>query len=107
MINSKVGSLKKDLKEDSCKVWVSAKTGAGLDLLCEVIATQLHGAIIEEEVYIPPSEAKLRARLYQLGAVVKELLSDEGGWFMQLRLTAAQKQQLFTANAKSSPTDTD
>ncbi|CDZ76157.1 GTP-binding protein HflX [Legionella massiliensis] len=84
-----------DWQEDSCKVWLSAKTGEGLDLLCEVIATQLEGAIIEEEIYVAPSDAKLRAKLYQLAAIVSERASDEGGWYLKIKLTQAQKAHLF------------
>lgn len=87
---------KTDITEDSCKVWLSAKTGAGLDLLREAIATQLHGAIIEEEIFIAASEAKLRAKLYQLDAVLKETLCDEGGWRLKVRLTQEQRRRLFT-----------
>lgn len=84
-----------DMQETNCKVWVSAKTGAGLDLLREAIATQLHGAIIEEEVFLAVSEAKLRAQLYQLDAVLNESICEEGGWLLKIRLTSAEKQRLF------------
>jgi GTP-binding protein HflX len=60
------------------KCGYQAKSGAGLDLLSEAIATQLHGKISEETLLIKPSEAKLRAKLYQLDAVLQERPSDEG-----------------------------
>jgi GTPase len=87
-----------DMQEDSCKVWISAKTGAGLDLLRELIAIQLQGAIIEEEIFIKASEAKLRAKLYQLNAVLEEKVCDEGGWLLRIKLTQAQRMCLFTEN---------
>lgn len=85
---------KLDRQDDSCKVWLSAKTGAGLDLLREAIATQLHGAIIEEEIFIATSEAKLRAQLYQMDAVISETPEEEG-WRLKIKLTQAQRQRLF------------
>ncbi len=90
-----------DQQEDSCKVWVSAKTGAGLDLLCQAISTQLHGNISEEDVFIAPSEAKLRAKLYQLDAVIAETPIDEGGWTMKIKLTRAQRLRLFSPKGSS------
>jgi GTP-binding protein HflX len=80
---------------EGCKVWLSAKTGAGLELLKEAIVTQLHGVIIEEEVFIDPSQAKLRAKLYSLDAVLNERDAENGGWFLTVKLTQAQKQRLF------------
>lgn len=94
---------KVDWQEDSCKVWVSAKTGAGLELLCEAIVTQLQGAMIEEDIFISPSQAKLRAKLYQLAAIINETPSDDGGWHLKVKLTQAQKAQLFSSKTRDLP----
>ncbi|HAT6363544.1 TPA: GTPase HflX [Legionella pneumophila] len=85
-----------DYTEDSCKVWLSATTGAGLDLLKEAIATQLHGTILIEDVVIKPGQAKLRAQLYQLGAVLKESVDENGDWLMKIRITIDQKRRLLS-----------
>lgn len=86
-----------DYNEDSCKVWISAASNQGLDLLKEAIAAQLHGTVLIEEIMLKPTQAKLRAQLYQLGSVLAESLSDEGNWQLKIRITAAQKQILFRA----------
>ncbi|HAT2066487.1 TPA: ribosome rescue GTPase HflX [Legionella pneumophila] len=85
-----------DYTEDACKVWLSATTGAGLDLLKEAIATQLHGMILIEDIVIKPGQAKLRAQLYQLGAVLKESVDENGDWLMKIRITADQKRRLLS-----------
>lgn len=84
-----------DYTEGSCKVWLSATSGAGLGLLKEAIATQLHGTILIEDIVIKPNQAKLRAQLYQLGAVLKEYVDDNGDWLMRIRITVDQKRRLF------------
>ncbi|MBA2651215.1 MAG: GTPase HflX [Tatlockia sp.] len=84
-----------DQHEDSCKIWVSAKTGAGLELLREAMATQLLGTTIEEDITIKPDEAKLRAKLYQLDAVISESNSEEGGWHLKIKLSKTQRARLF------------
>ncbi|MBA2710922.1 MAG: GTPase HflX [Tatlockia sp.] len=86
-----------DQHEESCKVWLSAKTGAGINLLRDAIAIKLSGSIIEEEVQLSPSEAKLRAKLYQLEAVISEKPNEEGGWHLKIKLSQAQKARLFSA----------
>ncbi|HAZ7574316.1 GTPase HflX [Legionella sp. PATHC032] len=87
---------KVDYAEGSSKVWLSATTGAGLDLLKEAIATQLHGTILIENIVIKPGQAKLRAQLYQLGAVLKESVDENGDWLMKIRITVDQKRRLLS-----------
>lgn len=91
---------KLDEQEGSCKIWVSAATGAGLDLLREAIATQLHGTIVDEEIELSALDAKLRAHLYAIGAVQSETPTDEGGWCIHIRMSQAEKQQLLKNSLK-------
>ena len=86
---------KLDIQENSCKVWLSAHTGAGIELLLEAIATRLHGTILQEDVYISGEHAKLRAQLYQINAVLGEAINEDGGWNLTIRLTREQKESLF------------
>ncbi|CAM2732543.1 ribosome rescue GTPase HflX [Legionella worsleiensis] len=87
---------KMDLNEGACKVWLSAATGQGLDLLKEAIAAQLYGCVLIEDVIIKSTQAKLRAQLYQLGSVISESINAEGDWELKIRITANQKQRLFS-----------
>lgn len=86
-----------DVNAQWCKVWISAAANIGLDLLKEAISTQLHGAVLIEDVVLKGSQAKLRAQLYQLDAVLHESLNEEGDWLLKIRITKAQKQRLFVA----------
>ena len=81
--------------DERCTVWVSSVTGAGLDLLRDAIVSQLFGEAVEASIVLQPQEAKLRAQLYALGAVVDEVLLDEGGWRLTVRLNADEQQRLF------------
>ncbi len=86
---------KLDHEDNTCKVWVSSKTGAGLELLRDAIITQLHGDVIEEDIVLAVGEAKLRAQLYELGAVLSETLIDEGGWKLKIRINSDERQRLL------------
>lgn len=90
---------KLDQQEDTCKVWLSAKSGEGLDLLIRAIATQLHGISVEETVILGPEQARLRAQLYQLGAVKEEVSNEDGGWQLTINMTQNQKQRLFASSS--------
>ncbi len=84
-----------DYQDTSCKVWISAASNLGLDLLKEAIAAQLHGTILTEELLLKPTQAKLRAQLYELGSVITERVTEEGDWLVQIRISEAQKQRLL------------
>lgn len=86
---------KMEEQEGNYKIWLSAKTGKGLALLREAIATTLQGAIVEEEVWIPIEKAELRAALYKMKAVLAESV-EEKGWCLQVRLTQEQKRRLWS-----------
>lgn len=91
---------KLDMQEHTCKVWLSAHSGAGIDLLLEGIATRLHGSIVQEEIYVSVEQARLRARLYQINAVLAESIHEDGGWNLTIKLTREQKDSLFGASLK-------
>ncbi|HJU26298.1 MAG TPA: GTPase HflX, partial [Rhodanobacteraceae bacterium] len=65
------------------RVWVSAATGEGLDLLREAIGERLSGARVQAEVRLPPEAGRLRAKLIELGAVADERY-DEQGWTLAI-----------------------
>lgn len=79
------------------KVWLSARTGEGLDLLKEAIVSQLHGAMLIEDVLLNSSQAKLRAQLYQMGSVLSESINEEGQWLLTIRISKSEKQRLFSS----------
>lgn len=86
---------KADCQEGKCKVWISAASNFGLDLLKETISSQLHGAILIEDVVLRATQAKLRAQLYDLGAVLSESHTEDGDWLLKIRITQEQKHRLF------------
>ncbi len=77
------------------RVFVSATTGAGLDLLREAIASLLHADVVEDELLLPPSAARLRARLFELNAVRAEKVEADGGLRLWVRLPYARLADLY------------
>jgi len=64
-------------------VWLSAASGAGLDLLRQAISERLAGARVHAELRLPPRAGRLRARLIEIGAVKSERY-DEDGWCLDI-----------------------
>ncbi len=76
------------------KVWVSAVTGAGLDLLEEAITEILGSDMLDKTLVIPPSLARLRAQLYEREAVLSEKVADDGCFAMHVRMPKSDWKQL-------------
>lgn len=80
--------------EERHRVWVSARQGLGLELLRGALGEALQLRHIAGELRIAPQDARLRARLHELGAVRAEQ-ADEHGWLLQVDLALADAQRLF------------
>ncbi len=75
------------------RVWLSAATGEGMDLLHQAIAAQLDQGLISGELRLPLSAGKLHARLQSLGAI-REQSVDEHGWRLEISLPLADVRRL-------------
>ena len=80
------------------KVWLSAHTGEGVELLLAAIAERLSLMHQRCRIDLPASNGKLRANLYQKSVVKQEYIGDDGSISLELELSAAdfgwlQKQQ--------------
>jgi GTP-binding protein HflX len=76
------------------RVWLSACSGAGLDLLRAALTERLMGQRVEGWMRLDPDEARLRAQLFELGAVVGERIGSDGGSLLELRLPRAIFERL-------------
>lgn len=77
------------------QLWVSAKTGAGMDLLLESIFEHLFGDPLYRSLCLSPIEGKLRAQLYKIEAVLHERVDEQGNWLLSVRISKADFIRLF------------
>lgn len=75
------------------RVWLSARSGAGLDGLRRCLANRFAAARLRAELALAPSQGQLRARLHALDAVAGEHV-DEAGWHLRLDLPLSTANQL-------------
>jgi GTP-binding protein HflX len=68
------------------RVWLSAATGAGIDILLASIAEYLHRDLVRGTVRLAVSQARLRALLYERAGVRSERSLDDGGWEMEVEM---------------------
>ncbi len=76
------------------RAFVSALEGSGLDDLVEAIQERLSGGRIRRWIHLDGTDARLRARLFEMGAVSEERLDDGGGWELHVDLPVAQARRL-------------
>ena len=79
------------------RVWLSAATGAGTDLLLEAVAELVGDDMVEEKLELSPDQGRLRAALYRLGAVEQETHGDDGSAHLSVRLPRADWDRLMAA----------
>ena len=77
------------------RVWLSAASGAGLDLLLQAIAELVGQDMVSEDLYLDPKEGSLRAALYSMGAVEMEDYGDDGVAHLSVRLPRADWNRLM------------
>jgi GTP-binding protein HflX len=73
---------------------VSAVNGQGLDLLREAIPQRLGGERVHRWIKLAPQDARLRAQLFELGAVDEERVTDAGGWRLHVDLAREAAERL-------------
>ncbi len=68
------------------RVWLSAQTGVGCELLLEAIGECLAEQMFHENMRIPPQLGRLQGALYRLNAVQAENFDELGNWLLDVRL---------------------
>ena len=68
------------------RVWLSSHSGAGMDLLIDAIRGVFDADQARGRIHMEAAEARLRARLYDLDAVLEDSEAGDGGWDLVISL---------------------
>lgn len=77
------------------RVWVSAQEKTGIPDLEMAIAELLGQDIVQRSLVLSPQDARVRAQLYKLKAIVSERIDDEGNYHLIVRMPKSELEQLF------------
>ena len=77
------------------RVYVSAYTGEGFDLLRQAVQECLMGQIQNFDVLLKPAYGKLRNQLYALNVIQSENYDDEGNLHLQVYIAPHKLEQLI------------
>ena len=79
------------------RIWLSAHSGAGVEPLGELLCQRLADGLWRGQLALGFADSKLRARLYDAGAVVSESCDDAGGCELELCYPRQDLERLLGA----------
>jgi GTP-binding protein HflX len=77
------------------RVWVSANTGEGVELLFDAIAELLCEEIVHWRIVLRPDQSKLRADLYAAKWVLSEAYDEQGNTCLEIRLQRSDYDKIL------------
>ena len=87
--------LERDGDGVAVRVWCSAQTGAGMELLVEALQERFHQTHVKHNLRLSPADGRVRAILYQNARVLHEAVLDDGGSELEVEFTLREFQRLL------------
>ncbi|MFT8211752.1 MAG: ribosome rescue GTPase HflX [Symbiopectobacterium sp.] len=78
MLDGFVPRIDRNEENVPVRVWLSAQTGDGISLLFQALTERLSGDIAHYSLSLPSQAGRLRGRFYQLQAIEKEWIEEDG-----------------------------
>nr|MBF0681686.1 GTPase HflX [Pseudomonas sp.] len=88
--------IQRDVDGVPRRVWVSAQLGLGLDLLREAVAELLGDDLFVGTLKLPQRLGRMRAQLFERGAVQSESHDEEGVSLIEVRLQRVELHRLIS-----------
>ncbi|OSN10471.1 GTPase HflX [Lonsdalea iberica] len=86
--------IDRNAEHQPVRVWLSAQTGEGIPLLFQALTERLSGEIAQYSLQLPPQEGRLRSRFYQLQAIEKEWIEEDGSVGLVIRMPIVDWRRL-------------
>lgn len=87
--------IDRDDEGQPIRVWLSAKTSAGCELLSLAISDLLAKKMLVGQLLLTPHYGRLRASLFSLNAVNQERFDEHGNWLLDVRLPTVEWNRLL------------
>jgi GTP-binding protein HflX len=96
--SSATSQIDRDAHGNPIRVWLSAQTGEGIELLLQAIGERLSGRMVSQNIKLQANEGRLRAQLYSIGAIEAEKIDDDGNFDLQIRISDREYNKFFKQN---------
>jgi GTP-binding protein HflX len=78
------------------RVWLSAASGEGIDLLLAAISERLGEEMFQRKLSLTPGQGSLRSQLYAQGAVLTEEVDETGQMQLEVRLQMKEFRRILS-----------
>lgn len=86
--------IERDHSGTAVRVWVSSVTGEGKELLLDAVAECLASDVIETSITLGPEDGRMRARFFEIGAVVDEITCEDGSTEIHLKIQESSLKKI-------------
>lgn len=86
-IQNFIPRVDRDQEGNIYRVWVSAQTGQGIDLLYSSLSEQLSGLMTRAKIQLDVKSAHIRSEIYNVGYIHNEMVDDFGQWVLEINVT--------------------
>ena len=87
--------IERDREDKPVAVWLSALTGAGIDLLLQAVSERLPRKVVHKKLQLRPNQGAFRAALYEHKAVINESCDETGGINIEIQLPETDFNRLI------------
>lgn len=68
------------------RVWLSATTGAGVDLLVQALAEIFSSSKVQRKCFLQPHQGNIRSSLFDYAKIMDEKVTELGGWNLSIEI---------------------
>ena len=87
--------LDKDYQGNIYRVWLSANTGEGIDLLYKALSQSLSGMMTFARIKLDVQSAYIRSEIHKVGFIQKEIMNEFGQWLLEINVTSHYLERLL------------
>ena len=87
--------LDKDDQGNIYRVWLSANTGKGIDLLYKALSQSLSGMMTFARIKLDVQSAYIRSEIHKVGFIQKEIMNEFGQWLLEINVTSHYLERLL------------
>ena len=87
--------IDKDNEGKIYRVWLSAQTGDGVELLYEALSQSLSGMMTSASIKLDVQSAYIRSEIHKVGFIKKEIMNEFGQWLLEINVTSHYLERLL------------
>ena len=85
--------IERDENEKPISVYLSAKSGLGVDLLHQAICERLRNTLVTKQLLLPPTSGQIYAQFYQHNCIKQERFNEFGDRLLTIEVDEIQWQK--------------